>query len=80
MKERAPRNRTLTCSNDERASLSTQLMTLSGPVTIRDIANRVIHQEIQNAVHYLPPESVDLLILDPPYNLTKDYHGHLQSA
>ena len=30
-----------------------------------------------SAGQYLPRAFVDLLIMDPPYNISKNYHGHL---
>jgi site-specific DNA-methyltransferase (adenine-specific) len=77
MKERAPRNRTLTCSPEETGKFSKNLLRLSGPAKVSDIENSIINQDFFEAVRYLPSASVDLLILDPPYNLSKDYNGHL---
>ena len=37
----------------------------------------MIHQDVFKALRFLPNHFVDLLILDPPYNLTKNYHGHV---
>lgn len=77
MKQRAPQNRTLTCSEQEQAILSQALLTLTAPVSGQDIEGRVMHQDIFHAAQYLPKAFVDLLILDPPYNLSKNYNGHL---
>lgn len=77
MKQRAPRNRTLTCTNDELSVLSTQLLHLDDEVHLDAITDRIINQDIDDAVGFLPQCFVDLLILDPPYNLTKNYNGHV---
>jgi site-specific DNA-methyltransferase (adenine-specific) len=37
--------------------------------------NRVLHQDVFSALPHLPNSFVDLLILDPPYNLAKDFNG-----
>ena len=75
MRNRAPRNRTLTCTDAERARLSSDVMRVVGPVTRREIDGRVLLADIFAVAEYLPTSFVDLLILDPPYNLSKDFHG-----
>lgn len=80
MKTRAPRNRTLTCTEDEIAAFSSDLLRLSDPAVMEDVTDRVINQDFHDAVPLLPRSFVDLLILDPPYNLTKNFNGHLFRA
>lgn len=77
MKARAPRNRTLTCTDAEMAHLSPQLLCLSAKASIDSLTNRIINQHYFEALPFLPSEFVDLLILDPPYNLTKTYGGRV---
>jgi len=77
MKKRAPRNRTLTCTETELASLSTHLLHLTEPATPESLTDRIINQDLNDALPCLPRTFVDLLILDPPYNLTKNYNGHV---
>ena len=77
MKVRAPRNRTLTCTDAEMTELSAGLLRLSAKIGIDSLANRVINQDYFEVFPFLPSEFVDLLILDPPYNLTKNYNGHV---
>ena len=77
MKDRAPRNRTLTCSDAEFAELSSGLLRLFASAHLEMIAGRVIHQDFHEARHFLPPAFADLVILDPPYNLTKNFNGHV---
>ena len=75
MKERAPRNRTITCSQEETAVLGKSLISIASPVHYREIENKIIHQDFFNAAPHLPLGFIDLLILDPPYNLSKNYSG-----
>ncbi|MFH1747418.1 MAG: DNA methyltransferase [Planctomycetota bacterium] len=77
MKKRAPRNRTLTCTEAELASLSANLLRLTEPVCPELLTNRIVNQDLDHAIPFLPTRFVDLLILDPPYNLTKYYNGHV---
>jgi site-specific DNA-methyltransferase (adenine-specific) len=77
MKTRAPRNRTLSCTCDELSVLDTKLLRLSAPVDAEFLTDRIINQDFAGTLHFLPAAFVDLLILDPPYNLTKNYNGHI---
>lgn len=54
-----------------------KLLELSKPVSIDDIKGRVINQNVFDVLPLLPKQFIDLLILDPPYNLTKNYHGNI---
>jgi site-specific DNA-methyltransferase (adenine-specific) len=77
MKERAPRNRTLTCTPHELAILSQQLKRLDTHTDVVSITNQIINQDLFEVGQYLPRKFVDLLVLDPPYNLTKNYNGNI---
>jgi site-specific DNA-methyltransferase (adenine-specific) len=79
-KKRAPRNRTLTCSAEQMRTFKKKLLKLTAPAKPENIKNRIINQDFFQAAQYLPENFVDLLIIDPPYNLTKNYHGHLFRA
>jgi site-specific DNA-methyltransferase (adenine-specific) len=73
--KRAPRNRTLTLSDEDRAMYRQELLTPDKPMVLDDFRNRVICGDLQKIVEFLPDGFVDLLILDPPYNLSKDFNG-----
>ena len=77
MKKRAPRNRTLTCSQGEIDSYSQKLLCLSEKALPSALKNNVINQDISSVLKYLPSQFVDLMVIDPPYNLTKNYNGHI---
>jgi len=77
MKERAPKNRTLTSTNEEIDILSKELISLNAPTELDRISGRIINQNLSECIAFLPHCFVDLLIIDPPYNLTKDYNGNL---
>lgn len=77
IKQRAPRNRTLTCSLAETTLFSKRVLQLDEPANLGKISNQIINQDFFEAVKQLPTASVDLLVLDPPYNLSKNYNGHL---
>ncbi|MEN8127292.1 MAG: site-specific DNA-methyltransferase [Planctomycetota bacterium] len=75
MKKRAPRNKTIELSPNETAAYSKRLKTLARPVPCNEILNTTICQDMLNACLYLPKAFVDLLFLDPPYNLNKAFGG-----
>jgi site-specific DNA-methyltransferase (adenine-specific) len=77
VKQRAPQNRTLTCSDQELNLYQQSLLSLDSPISLNHLLGNIINQDFFNAAPYLPPAFVDLLIMDPPYNLSKNYHGHV---
>ena len=74
-KARAPRNRTLTLTAAEREALGPALCKLPGPADAATLLDRVLNQDLFEALAHLPPGFVDLLIADPPYNLAKNFNG-----
>ena len=74
VKKRAPRNRTLTLSEEEKLFYSQRLITLSKGVEAEALLNRTIQQDMREATAYLPSDFVNLLFLDPPYNLNKSFN------
>lgn len=77
MPERAPRNRTLSCTDEEMVRLSQDLVHVRSSVAPSDIQGRLLVGNLLELAKYLPSVFVDLLILDPPYNLSKNYDGRL---
>jgi len=80
IKTRAPRNRTLTCGTHEMASYNASFLRLSERVSADCVTNALIHQDVNEALPHLPNAFADLLVLDPPYNLTKNFNGHVFRA
>lgn len=76
-KQQAPRNRTLTCTKEEIDSLAPQLIEETLSLSVKEVEGRVIHGDTFAVLPTLPSGFVDLLIVDPPYNLSKNYNGHL---
>ena len=76
----APRNRTLRCSAEEISDIGKNLTTLSASAVLDAVVGRMIWQDIFVAAPYLPSAFADLLILDPPYNLNKNYGGEVFAA
>ena len=76
-KERAPRNRTITLSEEERALYEKRLFHLSGSAQVKEIENKTINQDLFEILDWLPRSFVDLLFIDPPYNLTKSFNSNV---
>ena len=74
-KQRAPRNKTITLSEKEQISLSSKLKSFNGNINLTDIENATINQDLYQVMDYLPESFVDLMFVDPPYNLTKSFNG-----
>ncbi len=72
-KKRAPRNRTLTLTMADYHRLRPQLTRIEASTRLGVLRNRILHQDLDSALPHLPEQSVDLLFLDPPYNLTKTF-------
>jgi site-specific DNA-methyltransferase (adenine-specific) len=72
---RAPRNRTLSLSGEEKESLQGKLLEVSHNMGVEELSGRIICGDFREAVKFMPDGFVDLLILDPPYNLDKDFNG-----
>ena len=71
----APRNKTLTLTESESEEYSKRLLRLSGPASFGEIENRTVNQDLFEILDWLPHSFVDLLFVDPPYNLTKSFRG-----
>ena len=77
MKEKAARNRTIDFSIDDGREYIDRCITSEASLDLPDsIRNQFILGDCFEIMEKLPPKFVDLLIVDPPYNLAKDYHGN----
>jgi site-specific DNA-methyltransferase (adenine-specific) len=73
-KQKTPRNKTITLCNEEIDFYSKKLITLNKKCKTADILNKTINQDFFEVVNFLPDNFVDLLIIDPPYNLNKSFN------
>lgn len=72
---RAPRNRTLALSASERTRIRRRLLRPNGPLSEEAFENRIINADLFHVLGWLPEGFVDLLFVDPPYNLDKTFGG-----
>ena len=74
-KERAANNRTLTLEPQEIEGLRNRLLTERNISAETDIVNRTLNGDILKMLEFVPDNFADLIIIDPPYNLSKNFNG-----
>ena len=72
---RAPRNRTIDIDDVELDYYAEQLLTIESPTEIRDVADRIVNQDVLETLRHLPSSFADLVFIDPPYNLNKTFNS-----
>ena len=72
---RASRNRTVTLSATELKSYQSRFRRIDCAVKFEDIQNTILNQDMFDVLDWLPTAFVDVLFLDPPYNLTKSFNS-----
>ena len=78
-KQRAGRNKTLTVSQEEMPNLEKMI---SSPDELFKAFHDdiIINGDLMDCLVGIPNEYFDLIIIDPPYNLDRDFHGKKFSA
>lgn len=71
--DRAPRNRTLRLSPEDLDGLRHRLLRVGGTIGLPECRDRTILGNMLEVLPCLPPACVDLAIIDPPYNLTRNF-------
>ena len=72
---KAANNRSLDLSEAERRRLLARCVRPEGPLTPDEALDRILPGDSLELLELLPRGFADLLIADPPYNLTKNYNG-----
>lgn len=70
-----PRNKTLISSSPELARFADRLIRIDSETRFEHLINGVVNQDIFAVLDSLPRASVDLLFLDPPYNVGKRFNS-----
>lgn len=71
----SPLNKTIKLNKTELKKYSDRLIVLDKKVSVKHVLNKTIHQDLFTAMEFLPENFVDLLIIDPPYNLNKQFNS-----
>lgn len=74
-KKRAKNNRTLTLNSEEIDGLRSRLLTKENIHSASEITNRTINGDLLEMLEFVPDGFADLIIIDPPYNLSKNFNG-----
>lgn len=72
---RAGRNRTLTIDEEEMHCLEEKLLSTDDLKNGAGFTDTTINADLLDVLPLLPSAFADLIIVDPPYNLRKDFHG-----
>ena len=78
-KEKAPRNRTIDTPLSEGAEYLRRCVRLDTSTGIEAVIDRTIAGDLFDVAPLLPRECADLIIADPPYNLTRNFGGNVFS-
>jgi len=73
-KQRAPRNRTITLTDAEIERFRKKLIKITKHALVNDVENKTICQDVFEVLDYLPNQFIDLVFVDPPYNLNKTFN------
>lgn len=72
---RSPRNQTIILSDQDKNRLRERLLLINKPITISECVKSTIFGDSFQVLPLLPKNCIDLLIVDPPYNLTKTFNA-----
>ena len=70
---KAERNKTIDLSVEEGRVYLEKCITISENASLNDIINKTINGDTFEVLDLLPHKFIDLLIVDPPYNLDKEF-------
>lgn len=74
---KSSRNKTIDISLEDGKEYLNRCITIKGIKKLDDIRNKIIIGDTFSVMEKLPHAFVDLMIVDPPYNLSKNYHGNV---
>ena len=74
-KVKAKNNRTITLNDDEIQTLKKGLITEKNITPTSELINKTLNGDIFTMLKFIPDNFADLIIIDPPYNLSKNFNG-----
>ncbi len=77
MEKKGSINKTITLTQVEKRTYKKKLIKLVEPAKVAQIKNKTINQDLFTAIEHLPNKFVDLLFIDPPYNMYKKFNTTL---
>jgi len=73
---KSERNKTIDISIEDGVSYLERCITINEPATVDTVTDKTILGDTFEVLKNMPSNFVDLLIVDPPYNLDKNFHGN----
>lgn len=73
---KADRNKTIDMTIEEGKEYLDRCMAITEKKPLKEILDKTICGDTFETLKLLPEKSINLLIVDPPYNLDKDFHGN----
>ena len=74
---KSTRNKTIDISLEDGKEYLNKCINVKEAQKLEDIKNKIIIGDTFSVMEKLPKGFVDLMIVDPPYNLSKNYHGNV---
>jgi len=74
IKEKAKNNRTIVLTEEEIKKYKLKTIKLEGKTELNNVLNKNINQNLFEAEEKLPASFVDLLFVDPPYNIDRKFN------
>lgn len=74
-KKRATRNQTITVSKEEAKILNQSILCIKDIQKDAPLQDQIVCADTTKLLSRLPDTFADLIIIDPPYNLSKDFNG-----
>lgn len=74
-KKRATRNQTITVSKEEAKILNQSILCIKDIQKDAPLQDQIVCADTTKLLSRLPDAFADLIIIDPPYNLSKDFNG-----
>lgn len=71
--KRSAKNKTIILDKNDINKYSKRLIRPKTKSSLKTIINKTINDDFFSSVKYLPKSFIDLLIIDPPYNINKDF-------
>lgn len=74
---KADRNRTIDITVEEGKEYLERCISVSKEKTLNEVLDKTILGDTFEVLRLLPKHTIDLLIVDPPYNVDKNFHGNI---
>ena len=72
---RAKNNRTLIITDEDRITYSKDIIKQDDLGKLQSFVDTTINADIYETLKYLPDNFANLIIVDPPYNISKNFNG-----